>query len=146
MMLVRSHVAQSPIEGLGVYADQFIPAGTLIWKLNPDFIATFSRSALNALPEHIREFVERYSFPDFENADQLYVELDNGRYMNHSEAPNTDFTAFNEGYAVRDIAEGEEITCNYYEFDSTFAGAFPSWEAPVQNGHVPGNGAWRTTS
>jgi hypothetical protein len=145
MMLVRSHVAQSPIEGLGVYADQFIPAGTLIWKLNPAFIATFSRSALADLPEHIREFVERYSFPDFENNDLLYVELDNGRYMNHSEAPNTDFTAFNEGYATRDIAEGEEITCNYYEFDSTFAGDFLNREAVVGNRHDAGNGAWQTS-
>lgn len=144
MMLVRSHVAQSPIEGLGVYAEQFIPAGTLIWKLNPAFIATFSRNALADLPEHIREFVERYSFPDFENSDLLYVELDNGRYMNHSEAPNTDFTAFSEGYATRDIEAGEEMTCNYYEFDTTFAGAFPNWNAQAVNGHEPGNALWRT--
>ncbi len=141
MMLVRSHVAQSPIEGLGVYAAEFIPAGTLIWKLNPDFIATFSRSNLGDLPAHIQEFVEKYSFPDFDNTDLLYVELDNGRFMNHSEAPNTDFTAFSEGYATRDIAEGEEITCNYYEFDSTFKG-FDSHAPRAQNGHAAGNGLW----
>ena len=135
MMLIRSHVAQSKIEGLGVYADEFIPIGTLIWQLNPNFIATFSRSNLDVFPSHIQEFVEKYSFPDFENKDLLFVELDNGKFMNHSETPNTDFTEFNKGYALRDISEGEEITCNYYEFDSTFVGTFPSQQQKPQNGH-----------
>jgi hypothetical protein len=146
MMLVRSYVAQSPIEGLGVYADQFIPAGTLIWKLNHNFIATFARGGLGDLPPHIREFVEKYSFPDFENEELLYVEIDNGKFMNHSEKPNTDFKAFSEGYAICDIAEGEEITCNYYEFDSSFAGAFPSRTHPAPNGHASENGIWINAS
>ncbi len=134
MMLIRSHVAQSKIEGLGVYADEFIPMGALIWQLNPNFIATFSRSHLDLFPPHIQEFVEKYSFPDFENKYILFVELDNGKFMNHSETPNTDFTAFNKGYALRDIYEGEEITCNYYEFDSTFVGTFSSHQQKPQNG------------
>ena len=32
--------------------------------------------------------------------------------MNHSEAPNTDFSAYGGGTATRDIAAGEELTCN----------------------------------
>lgn len=135
MMLIRSHVSQSIIEGLGVYADEFIPSGTLIWQLNPKFVATFLRSDIEEFPPHIREFVEKYSFPDFKDKNLLYVELDNGRFMNHSDTPNTDFSEFNNGYAVRDIAEGEEITCNYYEFDSTFRGTFPSYAPKLQNGH-----------
>ncbi len=138
MMLVRSHVAQSPIEGLGVYADEFISSGTLIWQLNRKFIATFSRCDLENFPPHIREFVDRYSFPDFEDKNLLFVELDNGRFMNHSDTPNTDFTQFSNGYALRDIHEGEEITCNYYEFDSTFVGTFPRYRQDLQNGQWAG--------
>ena len=134
MMLVRSRVAASSIEGLGVYADEFIPSGTLVWQLNRNFITTFRRADLEQFPFHIREFVEKYSFPDFEDVSLLYIELDNGRFMNHSETPNTDFTAFHKGYAIRDIAVGEEITCNYYEFDSTFQG-FGEHALPIQNGH-----------
>ena len=134
MMLVRSRVAASPIEGLGVYADEFIPSSTLVWQLNRDFVATFKRAELEQFPPHIREFVEKYSFPDSEDESLLYVELDNGRFMNHSETPNTDFTAFNNGYALRDIEAGEEITCNYYEFDSTFRG-FGEHAPAKQNGH-----------
>jgi SET domain-containing protein len=48
------------------------------------------------------------------------LEFDNGRFMNHSDAPNTDFTDPDTGWAIRDIAAGEEITCNYRDFDPSF--------------------------
>ena len=41
------------------------------------------------------------------------LEMDNGRFMNHWANRNTDFTDPVVGWAIRDIAEGEEITCNY---------------------------------
>ncbi len=133
MMLVRTYVAPSSIEGLGVFADEDIPANTLIWCLDPKFTVTFSPEELKELPDYQREFVERYSFPHLKMENHLVVELDNGRFMNHSENPNTDFTIFEKGYALRDIRKGEEITCNYYEFDPTFAGVF----TPKHNGHQP---------
>ena len=54
----------------------------------------------------------------------VILDADNGKYMNHSMTPNTDFRIFDRGYALADIAAGDEITCNYHEFDPTFAGAF----------------------
>jgi hypothetical protein len=51
----------------------------------------------------------------------MVVEFDNGRFMNHAQSPNTDFTDANVGWAIRDIAAGEELTCNYSEFDPSFA-------------------------
>ena len=42
--------------------------------------------------------------------------------MNHNVRPNTDFRVFDKGYAIVDIAAGEEITCNYFEFDPEFRG------------------------
>lgn len=134
MMLVRTYVAPSAIEGLGVYADEFILSGTPIWQFNPKFLATFSPSDIDELPPHTREFVEKYSFPHIDNDNHLVVELDNGRFMNHSEKPNTDFTEFTRGYALRDIGQGEEITCNYYQIDPGFAGVFSSnYQQKLQN-------------
>jgi len=49
--------------------------------------------------------------------------------MNHSLAPNTDFHIFDKGYALVDIAQGDEITCNYHEFDPSFVGFFPNMQA-----------------
>jgi len=48
------------------------------------------------------------------------VDCDHGKFMNHNERPNTDFTVFDRGYALVDIQKGEEITCNYAEFDPSF--------------------------
>jgi uncharacterized protein len=135
MMLVRTYIAPSTIEGLGVYADEFIPSGTLIWQFNPKFVATFSQKDVDALPPHTREFVEKYSFPHLYEENQLVVELDNGRFMNHSEKPNTDFTSFSKGFAICDIRKGEEVTSNYHEFDPTFVGNFSNLKHVPQNGY-----------
>jgi hypothetical protein len=61
----------------------------------------------------------------------VIVDCDNGRFMNHCLAPNTDFRVFDKGYALVDIKQGDEITCNYHEFDPTFAGFFPAMQAAV---------------
>ena len=37
MLLVNTFVGASPIEGVGVFASDPIPKGTLIWRLEPDF-------------------------------------------------------------------------------------------------------------
>jgi hypothetical protein len=57
------------------------------------------------------------------------IDMDNGKFMNHSLAPNTDFRVFDAGYAVTDIAPGDEITCNYHEFDPGFVGFMPEMAA-----------------
>lgn len=126
MMLVKTYVAPSSIQGIGVHAGEFIPAGTQIWDMHPLLDVLIPKSEIATLPPHMQAFVETYSFPHLEMDDTLVLESDNGRFMNHSETPNTDFTIFSRGVALRDIEEGEELTCNYYEFDPTFQGLFPA--------------------
>jgi hypothetical protein len=59
------------------------------------------------------------------------LESDHGKFMNHSLTPNTDFSVFDKGYALTDIAQGDEITCNYHECDDTWADCtspnMPKW-------------------
>jgi hypothetical protein len=120
MMLVATYVAPSPIEGVGVFAAEPIPAGTLIWQLAPGLDRLIPRSEVESLPPLFQEFVERYSYPYPHDPERLIVELDNGRFMNHSDAPNTIFSDPDAGYTIRDIAPGEELLCNYAEFDPSF--------------------------
>ena len=125
-MLVRTYVSNSEIEGIGIFAEEPIRAGSLIWRTDPKFDINFTREDIDQLEPHMRFFVLRYSYPHMTIPGIWVLESDNGRFMNHSETPNTDFTRLEEGYAIRDIAVGEEITCNYFEFDSNFHGWFPS--------------------
>lgn len=133
MMLVQTFLSSSDIEGIGVYAAQPIKAGDKIWRTDARFDIILTQEDIDNLPAHMRDFVARYSYPHLKKPGIWILESDNGRFMNHSETPNTDFTGAEEAYALKDIAAGEEITCNYFEFDPSFEGWFPSMQK-VQNG------------
>lgn len=120
MMLVPTYVAPSAIEGVGVFAADRIPKGTLIWQLAPGLDRLIRKDEIGDLPALFQDFVERYGYPYPHDPQMLIVELDNGRFMNHSEAPNTIFSDPDAGFTLRDIAAGEELTCNYAEFDPAF--------------------------
>jgi uncharacterized protein len=125
MMLVRTYIASSEIQGLGIFAGQFIPGGSQLWVLNPKFDIFVYEKEIAVLPAHMQDYVARYSYPHLETSGVRIVDCDDGKFMNHSEQPNTDFRIFDRGFALTDIAAGEEITCNYFEFDPGFRGFGP---------------------
>jgi uncharacterized protein len=125
MMLFRTFLAPSEIQGLGVFAGEFIPCGSQMWVLNPTFDILVQASELAMLPAHMHDLVTRYSYPHLDMPGVRVLDCDDGKFMNHSERPNTDFCVFDRGYALTDIAAGDEITCNYYEFDPAFRGFDP---------------------
>jgi hypothetical protein len=135
MMLVDTYVAPSVIEGVGVFAAERIVAGTLIWRLDTTFDRLVPRSSLSDAPEYLRLYLERYTYPMPDDPETLILEFDNGRFMNHDgENPNTDLSGMTEGFARRDIAAGEELTCDYNEFDPEFR-LLPSFvQGPRKNG------------
>lgn len=120
MLLVNTYVAASPIAGVGVFAASPIPAGTPIWRLDPDFDRLIPLRTYECSPPHVRALLDRYAYPSPDRPGFLVYEVDNGRFMNHSETPNTDFSSDAAGTALRDIAEGEELTCDYRQFHSGF--------------------------
>ena len=120
MMLVRTYAAPSAVEGVGVFAAEKIRKGTLIWQYQPSFDRLVPAEMLLTASPVIQEFLRKYAYPAHDEPGMLVIEVDNGRLMNHSEEPNTDFTKITEGYAIRDIADGEELLCDYREFDPEF--------------------------
>lgn len=140
MMLVPTYVAASDVEGVGVFAAEPIQKGTLIWKYDPSFDRLVPNSWLSDAAPMMQEFLTKYAYPAHDAPEMLVIEIDNGRFMNHSLIPNTDFTKVVEGYAVRDIAAGEELICNYSEFDPTFQ-LLPSMAAAFAVDKSSANGA-----
>lgn len=120
MMLIPTYVAPSHIEGVGVFAAEDIPEGMLIWRLDPQLDRLLSREDIEALSDVHQAFVERYGYPYPHDSSLTIVELDNGRFMNHSTAPNTRFSDPDAGFTRVAIAAHEELTCNYAEFDPSF--------------------------
>jgi len=121
VLLVSTYIAASKIEGVGVFAARPIKSGALIWRLDPDFDRLIPVDRYMSSPPHLKELLDRYAYPSPDRPGFLVYEVDNGRFMNHAERPNTDFSIHGGGTASRDIAAGEEITCDYGEFYKDFA-------------------------
>ncbi|HCL61192.1 MAG TPA: hypothetical protein DIC31_01710 [Rhizobiales bacterium] len=100
-----------------------------MWSLNPKFDIFIREQEFEELPPHMREYLAHYAYPHLELPGVMILDSDNGKFMNHSLSPNTDFRVFDKGYALVDIAAGDEITCNYFEFDPRFTGLFGAGRA-----------------
>jgi SET domain-containing protein len=126
MLLISTYLAPSAIEGLGVFAGEPVRRGQLMWSLHPKFDIFVQMGKIESYPPHMQDYIARYTYPHLEMPGVVILDSDNGKFMNHSLKPNTDFRIFDKGYALVDIAHGEEITCNYHEFDPRFVGFFPT--------------------
>ena len=125
MLLVPTRLGASPIEGIGLFATSPIAKGTVTWRFMPGFDQLYTGAQIDSLPEPARSELLRYVY--FHEGSRQYVFcLDNARFMNHTHEPNTrgvDPPDQPYGYdvATREIAAGEELTCDYREFDGEHA-------------------------
>ncbi|WP_339335140.1 SET domain-containing protein [uncultured Maricaulis sp.] len=115
MLLVDTYLAPSPLEGLGVFASEFIPAGTLVWVLDPAVDLILTEAQLVERPQVYRQYMQRYAYFD-RGLNGYLLDGDHARFLNHSGEPNLDFRADGNGEARRDIHPGEEILCDYSQF------------------------------
>ena len=118
MLLVKTKLKPSSIEGIGLFSDQSIAKDTVVWRYDPTIDIRLTANQIEALDETSREQVRKYSYRDKESG--LYVLCgDDARFFNHSNSPNClDIVdGVNITIARRDIPPDEELTCNYALFD-----------------------------
>ena len=120
MMLVPTYVAPSPIHGAGLFTSEPIAKGTLIWEFIEGLDVEIPEKFLQHENESVRVYLDRYTYPHPHRAGFVVLDGDNGRFMNHSEEPNSDFRTPNVGYALVDIPADTELLCNYHEFAPGF--------------------------
>lgn len=119
MLLIPTRLAPSPIHGLGLFAAEPVPRGTPMWRFQEGLDLLFPAAAAAALPEPARRYLRRYAYETPQWPGMLVLHFDDSRFINHSDDPNTDNTG-DVAVAKRDIAAGEEITCDYGEFCTEF--------------------------
>jgi len=121
MLLVETRIEPSEIHGLGLFAAHPIREGTPTWRFHPGIDVRLSDEALAALPAPVRRQFMRYTYRCPETGDYVLCS-DDARYFNHSDDPNTVSIRTPDGEAIdvaaRDIAAGEELTCDYRRFDA----------------------------
>lgn len=116
MLLIPTHLRSSEINGIGVFASEPVKAGAKIWELREGFDIFFHEEDIKTLPVLTQRFLEKYTYPHAKLEKVHVLGSDNDRFMNHDPMPNTNFKDWQYGYAIRDIALDEEITCDYNEF------------------------------
>ncbi len=120
-MLIKTKVAPSGIHGMGLFATEFIPRGTSIWRFLPGFDHDFSPEQFEALPKLARDHTRWFCFVSKDDG-HVILSGDHACFINHHSTPNTGAPAEASEpvttVALRDIAAGEEITCNYFSYDA----------------------------
>ncbi|MEK7560251.1 MAG: SET domain-containing protein [Patescibacteria group bacterium] len=125
MLLVKTKLGPSKIHGIGLFADEFIPKNTPIWKFSPGLDIKLTERELAKLPQNAQYFIQHYCYHSI--VDKKYVILfDDARFFNHSSNPNVismDIPDDPEGMeiALRDIQPSEELLCDCREFDTDCA-------------------------
>lgn len=124
MMLIRNRVGPSSIHGMGLFAVERIPQGTAIWRFQAGFDREITPSEFESLPPITQDHVRWFAYRDV-TSQRFVLGGDHSCFMNHSPQPNTGaapnadpFSPVTTTVALRDIAAGEEITCDYHAFDA----------------------------
>lgn len=118
MLIIETEIKPSPIHGLGLFTKQRLVKDQIIWELNPIIDQCITEDLLATLPHIAQQFVRHYAW--FDDDGDFYVSLDNDKYMNHSDTPNTDNDHPKFCFALCAIDAGEELTCNYHLFGTDY--------------------------
>jgi SET domain-containing protein len=115
MLRVSTYIAPSRISGVGVFSAQRLQEGTRIWEFTEGVDWLLTPAELDAFPEPYRSRLGHYVYLD--DAGTYVLCGDNAKFMNHAEAPNCSDSDPRFTITLRTIEIGEELTCDYREFD-----------------------------
>ena len=96
--------------GYGVFATDFIPAGTITWVMDK-LDREFRPEEFFAMDLVYQNIIDTYTFRN--NIGNYVLCWDHGRFVNHSFNANCLTTAYDFEIAIRDILPGEQLTDDY---------------------------------
>ncbi len=125
MLLVRTTLGLSPIQGIGLFAAEHIAKGTPVWEFKKGFDQAIPKDSIQQLASPMKEIMLKYAYR-IPGTDTYVLPADDARFMNHSEHPAVQLSSDNSpDIAAHDIVPGEELTIDYSAFDADFTG-FPA--------------------
>ena len=122
MLTIRTFLKETRTRGIGLFAAEPVPKGNVWWKDDDEFNRVLPGAKVDALPDAAKEFI--YTYGSLNCDGEWYICLDNGRFVNHSDDPNTMPTnpgglGRGDWVASKDIKTGDEITSDYRMFCAT---------------------------
>lgn len=113
MFLKKKYIDKSTLNGIGLFAGEVMKKGDILYQHSPNLQLRLSPEEFGALSDDERATFSHYGY---EWKGVWYLDFDDIRFLNHADEPNLLLT--NEGIvAARNIAEGEELTQNYRDFE-----------------------------
>src|SRR6266481_8467580 len=109
MLTIKTKIASSKISGIGLFANEPILKGTLVWKFEPLVDLLLSKDEVDKLSLSSQQQFYNYAYLD-KKYNKYLLCGDDGRFFNHSLNPNCDEKISDKTTALRDIAVGEELT------------------------------------
>lgn len=111
-----------PNAGIGLFANEKIKSGTVVWKFDEGVDMLFTDEQFSNAPDIKKEQIKKHAYYD-EVLKVWVLCADDAVMFNHSENPNcreeVDSKYFQgRTLAIKDIEIGDEITCDYFEFDA----------------------------
>jgi uncharacterized protein len=119
MLQIKTSLSNSPINGIGLFAEENVQKGKIIWSFSPLVDIVFNPAEWNDLQEKISknsfDQIKKYAYKE---NNRYILCVDNAQFMNHSD------TRYNVGnlkdgdimIALNDIKKGDELVCNYFEY------------------------------
>lgn len=120
MLRVKTKLGSSGIHGIGLFAAEFIPKGTVTWEYDPEFDTAFTKEQVERMPVPAQAIFWHYAYFDKE-LNKYVLCADDQRFINHSENNGNNIESTpHQDVAIKDIEIGEELLCDYYKFDDSY--------------------------
>lgn len=122
--MIKAKIKPSAVHGLGLFAEQFIPKGAVVWKFSPLMDRELTPAQFNELSKEEQDYLLYYGYFS-KKSGNYHLSFDDVKFINHSTEPNVaaDVSAVDEieypVIAIKDIQPGEEILQNYKDFEES---------------------------
>lgn len=120
MIHIKYKLNTSDKHGIGLFADEDIKKGQLIYTASPLLDVNITQAQFDSLSDKEKEEIRWWGFK-IEDEGVWHVDFDVSKFINHSyEATVTQDAGHKDAYliATRDVKKGEELTQNYLEFET----------------------------
>ncbi|MFA7244039.1 MAG: SET domain-containing protein [Patescibacteria group bacterium] len=115
MLFVKTYLDKSTIDGIGLFAGEDIKKGTKVVDYSPKLDVILTQEEFGNLRPGEQESFRHFGYLS-KHTGKWHSSFDNIRFCNHSKDPNVKMQG-NEYFAIEDIKEGQEIICDYEEFE-----------------------------
>lgn len=115
MFKIKYFINKSPLHGLGIFSNQEIKKGQIIYIHNDNLDLILTEKDFDSLDEEDKNIIFHYGYFD-KRLCKWRLDHDDIRFCNHSKNPNITLSK-GKIIAKRDIPVGEELLQDYCEFE-----------------------------